>query len=161
MTLGESLDEIGAERLNQDYVQPLRRQLQTFGFHLATLDVRQNSAFLEKALEQLLRGAGMIGEETFASWTPEKKREMLERELKSPRPFLTAGSEAGPEADAVLACYRVLATQRATHGAAGLGALIVSMTRSTEDLLVVYLLAREARLARRRAAVSVARYAVV
>ncbi|MFM9167914.1 MAG: phosphoenolpyruvate carboxylase, partial [Verrucomicrobiota bacterium] len=49
-------------------------------------------------------------------------------------------------ADAVIACYRCLSEHVATHGPAGLGSLIVSMTRSVSDLLSVYLLAREAGL---------------
>ncbi|NJO55867.1 MAG: phosphoenolpyruvate carboxylase [Rhodospirillales bacterium] len=49
----------------------------------------------------------------------------------------------GDEAAAVLDCYRVIAGHIDTYGAAGLGALIVSMTRSCSDLLAVYLLARE------------------
>jgi phosphoenolpyruvate carboxylase len=53
---------------------------------------------------------------------------------------------AGAEADTVIACHRVLAEHRKQFGSAGLGSLIVSMTRSVEDLLVVYVLAREAGL---------------
>ena len=71
---------------------------------------------------------------------------LLENELHSPRPFLAPGLPAGREADAVLDCYRVLKVHLASHGSAGLGALIVSMTRGTSDLLTVYLLAREAGL---------------
>jgi len=141
--LAESLDAIGAGGLNSDYVQPLRRQLQTFGFHLAILDVRQNSTFHEKALDQLLKAAGILTEGSFAELPQGEKRALLDRELNSPRPFLADGMTAGPEAEAVLSCYRVLATHRANYGTAGLGSLIVSMTRCTEDLLVVYLLARE------------------
>ena len=58
-----------------------------------------------------------------------------------------AGVSAGPEADAVLSCYRLLAAHHRANGPGGLGALIVSMTRQLSDLLVVYLLAREAGLA--------------
>ena len=47
----------------------------------------------------------------------------------------------------MLSCYRLLVEQYDTHGPGGLGALIVSMTRQLSDLLVVYLLAREAGLA--------------
>jgi phosphoenolpyruvate carboxylase len=145
--LASSLDELGAGVLNTDYIQPLRRQLQTFGFHLANLDVRQNSTFHEKALDQLLKAAGILTDVSFADLPGVEKRALLDRELQSPRPFLADGMQAGPEAQAVLSCYRVLAAHRAEHGSAGLGALIVSMTRCTEDLLVVYLLAREAGLA--------------
>ncbi len=70
----------------------------------------------------------------------------MNRELTSPRPFTRSGIALGPEADAVLSCYRVVANHLQQIGQAGLGALIVSMTRSLSDLLVVYLLAREAGL---------------
>lgn len=144
--VASSLEEIGAGALVRDHVQPLQRQIRTFGFHLATLDVRQNSTFHEKALDQLLRAAGLLQEGSFADWSVEDKRALLDHELESPRPFLAAGMSVGDEASAVLSCYRVLARHRACFGDEGLGALIVSMTRSTEDLLVVYLLVREAGL---------------
>lgn len=145
--LGDSLKDVRADCLNHDFVVPLRRQVKTFGFHLATLDVRQNSAFHEKALDQLLKKAGIVTEGSFSDWSSGEKRALMDRELLSPRPFLAEGMTAGPEADAVLSCYRVLAANRASSGGRGLGSLIVSMTRCTEDLLVVYLLAREAGLA--------------
>jgi phosphoenolpyruvate carboxylase len=72
--------------------------------------------------------------------------------LESPRPFLAPGIPAGQEADAVLDCYRVLKDHLSRHGGTGLGALIVSMTRGTGDLLTVYLLAREAGLVEMTAA---------
>ena len=50
---------------------------------------------------------------------------------------------AGPEADAVLGTFRVLADHLREYGPDGLGALIVSMTQRASDLLSVYLLARE------------------
>ncbi len=142
-----SLEASGAQALVRELLVPFRRQLSAFGFHLADLDVRQNSAFHEKALAQLLVMAGVENGANFSDWSVTAKRSFLEKELQSPRPFLAPGMSAGPEADTVLACHRVLAQHRAQHGNAGLGALIVSMTRSAEDLYVVYLLAREAGLA--------------
>ncbi len=146
--VASSLVEIGADALAIDHVAPMRRQVATFGFHLAALDVRQNSAFHDKALGQLMAAAGVItAVGDFAAMDATAKRELLERELLSPRPFLADGAAAGAEAEAVLTCYQVLAEHRQQRGGAGLGALIVSMTRSVEDLLGVYLLAREAGLA--------------
>lgn len=146
--VANSLREIGADSLATDHVDPLRQQVRTFGFHLANLDVRQNSAFHDKALGQLMAAAGVLETESaYGALSSEEKRKLLEDELTSPRPFLADGESAGPEAEAVLTCYRVLARHRAQHGSTGLGSLIVSMTRSTEDLLAVYLLAREAGLA--------------
>jgi phosphoenolpyruvate carboxylase len=145
-TLAGTLLEVGDKAVVEELVVPLRRNLTAFGFHSAALDVRQNSAFHEKALDQLLRAAGLLDEGSFIDWSVEKKRELLDRELASPRPFLSPGISAGPEADTVLACHRVLADHRKQFGNAGLGSLIVSMTRRVEDLLIVYLLAREAGL---------------
>jgi len=144
--IAHTLDAAGAGTLVSDFIVPLRRQLAVFGFHSATLDVRQNSAFHQKALGQLLCKAGIADAETFADWPEEKRRAFLEAELRSPRPFLAPGISAGHEADAVLDCHRVLAERRAKHGDDGLGALIVSMTRGVSDLLTVYLLARESGL---------------
>ncbi|MFN5961675.1 MAG: phosphoenolpyruvate carboxylase [Verrucomicrobiota bacterium] len=147
-SLGETLAVSGADGFAAEFVAPARRRLAAFGFHSAVLDVRQNSAWHEKALSQLLACAGLLDDRSFSEWSREEKRALLDRELNSPRPFLAPGMQAGPEADAVLACYRVLAEQMAQHGTDGLGSLIVSMTRCTEDLLTVYVLAREAGLMR-------------
>ncbi len=144
--LAQSLNEAGSEALVREFIVPLRRQLRAFGFHSAALDIRQNSTFHEKALAQLLAAAGVPDGGSFPEWPLEEKRALLERELVSPRPFLAPGLSAGPEADTVLACYRVLVEHRDRHGLEGLGTLIVSMTRHVEDLLTVYLLAREAGL---------------
>lgn len=140
--LYESLGAVGAERIARTAVRPVLRNVQTFGFHLAVLDVRQNSAFHDKAVAQLLAAAGF--EDTdFAGWDEQRRRAFLDRELDSPRPFVRAGTSVGPEADAVLSSYRVLAEHIARYGSDGLGALIVSMTRDVSDLLCVYLFARE------------------
>jgi len=141
------LVEAGAHGLAEVDVRPVRRALEVFGFHLARLDIRQNSAFHARALAQLMGAAGIDGSE-WEEWTETQRLRFLERELRSPRPFLHPSASAGPEADAVLGCYRVVAAHIANYGPEGLGALIVSMTRRLSDLLVVYLLAREAGLLR-------------
>lgn len=145
--LAATLYDIGAERLAMASVRPVQRLVDTFGFHLASLDIRQNSRFHDKALASLLAAAGVENGADWAEWSEEERLELLERELASARPFLHPTAQAGPEANAVLACYRVVADHIRQHGRGGLGALIISMTRSLSDLLVVYLLAREAGLA--------------
>lgn len=145
--LEQSLRDVGAVRLAESDVVPARRCLRVFGFHLAQLDIRQNSGFHDLAVAQLLVAAGVPEGASFPEWTEERRLEFLNRELASPRPFLHPNMRAGNEADAVRACYRVLVEEIRAHGSAGIGALIVSMTRSVSDLLVVYLLAREAGLA--------------
>ncbi len=145
--LHDSLVEIGAGRLAALDVRPVLRPVETFGFHLADLDIRQNSAYHDKAIGQLLCAAGLDGED-FGDWPENDRLSFLERELRSPRPFLHATASAGPEADSVLRCYRVLARHIERYGPEGIGALIVSMTRRRSDLLAVYMLAREAGLTR-------------
>ncbi|TVR47561.1 MAG: phosphoenolpyruvate carboxylase [Puniceicoccaceae bacterium] len=144
--LRQSLLEIRADRLADAEVAPLLRMVDTFGFHSAALDIRQNSAFHDRAMEQLLQVAG-FKETDYARWSEVRRLEFLERELESARPFLPIGSSPGPEADAVLSCYRVATKHIRKFGREGLGSLIVSMTRSLSDLLTVYLLARETGLA--------------
>ncbi len=146
-TLHAALIAAGARRLAETDVAPVQRAMQVFGFHLAHLDIRQNSAFHAKALGQLMSAAGLDGSQ-WEEWSETDRLRFLERELRSPRPFLHPSASAGPEADAVLGSYRVLAKHIAEYGADGIGALIVSMTRRLSDLLVVYVLAREAGLLR-------------
>ena len=140
--LYDSLIASGMRRPADYAVQPLMRIVQTFGFHSAVLDVRQNSAFHDKAVEQLLAAAG-FAKTNFSQWPEAERVEMLQRELASKRPFARPDVSLGPEADAALSALRVLKDYRAAYGDEGLGALIVSMTRHASDLLVVYLLARE------------------
>lgn len=144
--LRESLIKIGAKRLAHSDIDPIIRKVKTFGFHLAKLDIRQNSQFHDKAMSQLMIAAGLDGED-FPTWNESDRLSFLMKELRSPRPFLHGDSEVGPQADAVLKCYRALADHIKRYGSSGLGSLIVSMTKRVSDLLVVYILAREAGLA--------------
>lgn len=144
--LSESLVEIGAKTVSKTDVQPLTRKIESFGFHLAALDIRQNSTFHDKALAQLLKTAGIEDGENFAEWSEEKRVEFLSEELKSSRPFVRQRRGLGSEADAVLGCYSVLRRYIRNYGTLGIGSLIVSMTRSLSDMLVVYVLCREAGL---------------
>ncbi|MDF1813727.1 MAG: phosphoenolpyruvate carboxylase [Verrucomicrobiales bacterium] len=145
--LGSTLAEIGAHRLEEKYIKPLLQKIDVFGFHMASLDVRQNSDFHDKAAAQLFASAGVAGGANFAGWSEEKRVDFLTRELDSNRPFLHSDQVAGDNAAAVLDCYRVLASQYREYGSdAGLGALIVSMSRKLSDLLLIHLFAREAGL---------------
>ncbi|MBI1319295.1 MAG: phosphoenolpyruvate carboxylase [Candidatus Hydrogenedens sp.] len=145
--LRDSLSAIQAARLAKADVTPVIRQLDIFGFHTAALDVRQNSDFHEKALAELLEAAG-IDPAIYLEADEAGRRAFLSRELESPRPLAPKGYALGEHARAVLECYGVLADYLDTHGSDGIGSLIVSMTREVSDLLVVYVLAREAGIVR-------------
>lgn len=140
--LRQSLLDVGAQHIADTQVTPVYRIVQTFGFHLATLDIRQNSQVHELALSQLMNAASMNGND-FLEWDEAARRAFLDRELQSPRPFTHPDMTAGAEAEAVLSCYRVLLDHSKKYGTGALGSLIVSMTRNVSDLLIVYLFARE------------------
>ncbi len=144
--ISQTLTAAGCAMLEEDAIRPLRHKLEIFGFHLAAIDIRQNSEFHDQAIAQLLEMAGVAEGASYADWPEEWRLEFLNRELQSTRPFVHDDLSVGPQADAVLASYRVLVAHRREWNCRGLGSLIVSMTRKLSDLLGVYLLAREAGL---------------
>jgi phosphoenolpyruvate carboxylase len=141
--LSDSLNAVGAQRIAMAEVLPVIRIVDVFGFHGAVLDIRQNSQFHDLAMAQILGAAGIRGADQFTGWSQTERLPLLLEELGSRRPFLAPNVSIGPEADAVLSCYRVVREYRDRHGFRGIGSLIVSMTRGVADLLVVYLFARE------------------
>lgn len=144
--LQDALVAHGAMLAARTDVHEALRVVDTFGFHLAQLDVRQNSAFHERAIDQLLVEAG--SDVVYSALTEAQRVAFLEHELRSLRPFTGATSVLADESLAVVSCHRALAEHIARYGVDGLGSLIVSMTRSVSDLLAVYLIAREAGLLR-------------
>lgn len=144
--ISRTLAAAGCRLLEEQAIRPVRHKIEMFGFHLATLDVRQNSEFHDFAIAEILTAAGIADGENFAKWPEEKRLAFLNAELVSSRPFLHDGARIGEHADNVLDTYRVLVRHWKRSGTAGLGSLIVSMTRQFSDLLAVYLLAREAGL---------------
>ncbi|MFC4871788.1 phosphoenolpyruvate carboxylase [Negadavirga shengliensis] len=148
LILRNSLMEIGAKRIVESMLFSIERQVQCFGFHLARLDIRQNSSFHDKAMEQILQ-------ETYpelppySDWPEEKRIRFITDELKSDRPFATADKSFGPEADKVLECFRAVKEFTGKYGPHGVGSFIVSMTRRVSDLLLVYLFFREVGLDRK------------
>lgn len=143
--LQRAMVNFGSRTIAYDDIHSAIRLVETFGFHLARVDVRQNSAFHDKAMQQLLEAAG-FEDSNFPEWPEEKRMEFINNELKSNRPFTHQKIKLGPNAEAVIKCYRVLEAHISKYGTGSLGSLIVSMTRSVSDLLLVYLLAREAGL---------------
>jgi len=140
-----TLRQVGASAIANLDVRPIVAQVRAFGFHLAALDIRQNSAYFDRAIEGLLAASGspVSG---YASWTPAAKAEFLDRELASLRPFAGPRMELPEEARNLVELFRQLRAHLDARGPAGIGNVIVSMTRSSADLLAVYLFAREAGL---------------
>ncbi|MEH0155682.1 phosphoenolpyruvate carboxylase [Limibacter armeniacum] len=145
LILQEALVKFGAKNGAYQYVNEAIRIVDTFGFHLAKLDIRQNSSFYDKAIAQLMNAASMDGDR-FITWSEEKRIVFLNSELQSNRPFTHPDVPLEKEADTATKCFSVIADQVNKYGPNGIGALIVSMTRNVSDLLSVYLLCREAGL---------------
>jgi phosphoenolpyruvate carboxylase len=145
--LADTLHEAGADAIAVAEVAPLERLTAVYGFHAAALDMRQNSAYHGIAIGQLLTIAGMDGAD-YPDWTEPRKRELIDRELNSPRPFAVASATLPPEAEASVGVLRLAREWSERHGSGGVGQFIVSMTHEASDLLNVYLLAREAGLVR-------------
>jgi len=147
--LHSTLIEAEASLTAHEWVFPLIRLAEIFGLHLAALDIRNNSEAHDAAASQLFASVGIPDGENFGSWSEEKRRELLVSELANPRPFLSRYQEAGESADSILEYLRLLATHRRKRGPECLGQLIISMTRSVSDILLMQVLAREAGLAKR------------
>jgi phosphoenolpyruvate carboxylase len=141
----ELLLHLGANQIARQYLFPIERALDCFGFHLAKLDIRQNSAYHEKAIGQILKASG-FADADYAAWSEEKRLSFINQELVSKRPFLVAGTSAGPEADNLLDYLGSVKNYVDLYGPDGVGSVIVSMTRSLSDLLLVFLFLREAGL---------------
>ena len=143
--LRKILIKLKAGRLAKQHLFPVERTLACFGFHLAKLDIRQNSAYHEKAITQILQASG-VSDCDYAAWSEEKRLAFIDAELESNRPFLLPGVTCGPEAENVLGYFKEVSKYMDRYGPEGVGSLIVSMTRSLSDLLLVFLFLREAGL---------------
>jgi len=158
--LQKALLGYGAKSIAHEDIQDAIRLVETFGFHLAEVDIRQNSVFHEKAIGQLLDAAGMDGNAYLESNFSER-RIFINKELETLRPFSGLKQELENEAGAVTEVYSVLEEFISSFGSRGLGSLIVSMTRDVSDLFAIYLLARESGLVMREKEGVVCRLPVV
>jgi len=143
--LRDLLYENGFGGIAEDLLFPVERTIQCFGFHLATLDIRQNSTFHDKAINQILKS---IGEQDydFETWNEDKRVQFLNGLLNRRSPITEVTMSYGKEADNVLDCYRAVRHHINQFGSDGIGSFIVSMTRSLSDLLVVYVFLKETQL---------------
>lgn len=142
--LFSELSSWGASELAINEVNKTLRFVRSFGFHLAHLDVRQNSEFYQKAIlglvEDLDKSAYLANDGCSVDKT------FLMNELNQYRPFTYVYSGKVKETANTLGYLGVLNDHIRKFGPRALGSLIVSMTRKVDDLFILYLLAREAGL---------------
>lgn len=141
--LGSWLGAVGAEHIVKVEIQPLLRLMESIGLHLARIDIRQNSAYYEKALVQHLEAGSPEEAEKYSKGDESTRIEILNTELSNPRPLVNDVIELPAEATQVRRTLKVVAEKLNQYGAKAVGALIVSMTRELSDLLTVYVLCKE------------------
>ncbi|MBW6524774.1 phosphoenolpyruvate carboxylase [Sphingomonas sp. RHCKR47] len=124
----------------------LIRAVDVFGFHLATLDLRQNSAVHERVVAEMLRVAGVCDD--YAALDEAARVDLLKRELASPRPLTSRFAAYSEETAGELAIVQAAADAHRAYGPASIRQYIVSMCKSVSDLLEVHLLLKEVGLYR-------------
>ena len=122
----------------------LIRAVETFGFHLATLDMRQNSAVHERVVAELLKAAGV--EADYLALDEYARIALLRRELASNRPLGSRFSAYGEETTSELAIVHAAATAHRLYGPACITHYIISKAESVSDMLEVSILLKEAGL---------------
>ncbi len=111
----------------------LQRRVEAFGFHLATLDQRQDSRVHDAAL------ASLFEDRDWPERTAQERAIRLRERLTGP---LEKRDSADPTTQRVLDVFGMLAHLRPRYGAEAFGPYIVSMSRSAADALAVLALAR-------------------
>ena len=145
VTLADGLEASGEGQLGGiGALGRLIRAVEVFGFHLATLDMRQNSAVHERVLGEVLRVAGVCDD--YAALDEEARVALLTAELASDRPLAASWHSWSEETEGELAIVRAAADVRARLGPDAICQWIISMAQTLSDLLEVHVLAREAGL---------------
>ncbi len=129
---------------NQDLnmLKKLIRQVQLFGFHLATLDIRNHSGEHEAAITEILRKVKVA--ENYSELSEEEKLKTLESVLKDPRPLLLLNEDYTKETQQMIKVFTTIKKAHDTFGKKSILVYLVSMTQSASDLLEVLVLAKEA-----------------
>ncbi|MBO4221216.1 phosphoenolpyruvate carboxylase [Bradyrhizobium neotropicale] len=119
----------------------LRRAVDCFGFHLARLDIRQNSAVHERTVAELLDTA--IPGMSYMALSEDARINLLLGELRSARPLSSPFVKYSEETQGELAVFRAAAEAHATFGAEAISQCIISMCKGMSDMLEVAVLLKE------------------
>ncbi len=143
-----SLIEHNSALLARGRLRHLRRAASVFGFHLAAVDLRQNSEVHERVVAELF--AATQPDVDYLRLGEEARVELLAQELVTPRPLLSPFVDYSDETRGELEICRAAAEMRARYGAGCIENYVISKTNDVSDILEVALLAREAGLLRPR-----------
>ena len=139
--IDRSLREGGSALLADGRLRKLRRAVDAFGFHMATLDLRQNSAVHEVVVHELLRAAGACAD--YLALDEAGRERVLLAELASPRPLRSAFAEYSEEARDELAIFEAAAKAHARLGPEAIRQYVISKAEGVSDMLEVAVLLKE------------------
>jgi phosphoenolpyruvate carboxylase len=142
----ESLTSHHADALISPRLAPLKRAVQVFGFHLATVDLRQSSDKHEAVVAELLKAARIAPD--YASLDEPARRALLMRLLNDARPLRVLTRRYSDLACSELGVFECAVEMLRRYGRDALRHYIISHTEEVSDLLEVLLLQKEAGLMR-------------
>jgi phosphoenolpyruvate carboxylase len=145
-TIEASLVANHGAALTRSRLRPLIRSVQVFGFHLATIDLRQSSDKHEEVVAELLATARI--EADYSGLDEMAKRAVLLRQLNDARPLRVPGTAYSAHTLGELAIFDNARSGRERFGAQAIRHAIISHTETVSDLLEVLLLQKEAGLVR-------------
>jgi phosphoenolpyruvate carboxylase len=143
-TLYRSLISNNSRVIARGRLRHLRQAVDCFGFHLACLDIRQNSAVHERTVAELI-DAAMPGM-SYLALNEEARIALLSGELRNARPLTSAFVKYSEETIGELAVFHAAAEAHAKFGADAIPQCIISMCKGMSDMLEVALLLKEAGL---------------
>src|SRR6516162_5760714 len=142
--LHRSLIANNARVIARGRLRLLRRAVDCFGFHLARLDIRQNSAVHERTVAELL-DASMPGM-SYLALGEEARVTLLTNELRNARPLTSSFVKYSEETLGELAVFHAAAEAHSKFGTDVIPQCIISMCKGMSDMLEVALLLKEAGL---------------
>ncbi|WP_088104545.1 phosphoenolpyruvate carboxylase [Halalkalibacter urbisdiaboli] len=138
----ESAEEHQPSNRKLKTIRKLIRQVQLFGFHLATLDIRNHSGEHESAIAEILKVVDIT--EDYASLPEEEKIRILKDVLSDPRPIMLLEEDYSKETQEIFKVFQMIKKAHTEFGQRSIQVYLVSMTQSSSDLLEVLVLAKEA-----------------
>ncbi len=139
-----SLASHGAEMVARSLVEPVRRDLELFGFHLCGLDLRQNAAIHEQTIAELLKTAGAAPD--YLALTESDRVDVLLKELSTPRPLTIPRTTYSEQTTSELAIVAAAAEGVNRLGPEAVPHYVISACATVSDLLEVAVLIKEANL---------------
>ncbi len=144
--VARSLLENGGAALMRIRLARLRRAIEVFGFHLASVDLRQSSDVHERTVGELLRAAGVC--DNYSALDESARVALLTAEMGQPRLLHSPYASYSDETRKELSVFVAARHARGRYGERAVRNTIISHTETLSDLLEVVVLLKEAGLAR-------------